>query len=390
MERFTHFILNYKTIIFLYFALSVFASTQSLLLKEKSLHTNGPKYKAYNNYLIFKQSFHHLEEKKYLYVSYPKEQGDLFKYSPTFAFFFGIFAFLPDWIGLNLWNLLNAFVFLFSIYYLPQLSIKNKSLLLLICLPDLTGSMQNSQSNALIAGLLILIFGLLEKEHYLMASFCLVFSIFIKIFGIVGLVLFLFYPKKWKSAIYIILWSIVLLLIPLVSTDVHQLKLSYYSWKFLLASDHSISYGISAMGLLNSWFHFNVNKNVILLVGMLLFCIPLIKIKEYKNILYRFLILSSVLLWIIIFNHKAESPSFIIAMAGVTLWYFVTERTALTTSLLIFAFILTSLSATDLVPKIIWDEFIKPYNLKVLPCIIIWLKISYDLIKLRTIKENLT
>ena len=45
--------------------------------------------------------------------------------------------------------------------------------------------------------------------------------------------------------------------------------------------------------------------------------------------------------------------------------------------LLIFAFILTSLSPTDLFPRFIRNEVIVPYALKVLPCIVIWLRIQY-------------
>lgn len=376
---------NYKVIILLYILLAIAASVQSLLLKERPILEGKPKYTNYNNYIIFKESFQHLKDNKDLYQAYPKEQWDLFKYSPSFAAIFSVLAYTPDWLGLTLWNVINALVLLLSIYYLPNINLKAKGFILLTCSLEFMGSVQNSQSNALIAGLIILSFGFLEKGNGFMAAFCIVFSVFIKIFGIIGLVLFLFYPKKWKSGVFIILWTIILIILPLIFVDIEYLKSAYYSWGHLLAMDHSISSGLSVMGLLNSWFSQHFSKNIILLFGITLFCIPLLRINEYKNQLFRILMLSSVLLWIVIFNHKAESPTFIIAMAGIAIWYFTSEKTYLNTALIIFAFVLTSLSATDLVPKLVWNEIIKPYNLKALPSIIIWIKVSYDLMKVKQI-----
>ena len=49
-------------------------------------------------------------------------------------------------------------------------------------------------------------------------------------------------------------------------------------------------------------------------------------------------------------------------------------------ALLIFAFILTSFSPSDLFPKYLRDEFVRPYALKALPCVMIWLKLTYELL----------
>jgi hypothetical protein len=134
------------------------------------------------------------------------------------------------------------------------------------------------------------------------------------------------------------------------------------------------------MGIIKTWFDIDINKNAIVLLGALLFLIPFIKIKNYTSYNFRHLALTSILIWIVIFNHKAESPTFIIAMVGVSLWYFISERNKTNTSLFIFAIILTSLSATDLFPSFLREEYVKPFALKALPCILIWFKIIYDMI----------
>ena len=40
----------------------------------------------------------------------------------------------------------------------------------------------------------------------------------------------------------------------------------------------------------------------------------------------------------------------------------------------------TTISPTDLFPKVVRNEFIEPFQLKVFPCILIWFKVLYDLL----------
>lgn len=366
-------------IIGIFFLISVIASVQSLLLSPKAFEDGGQLYTHYNNYLIFKQSFYHLTHQQDLYALYPDEHWDLYKYTPTFAGMFGIFAIFPDWLGLTLWNLLNAFVFLASVYYLPKLSNTQKGMVLMFSLIELLTSIQNSQSNALIAGLIIFALGLLERDKYFLAIFCLMFSVYIKFFGIVGFALFLFYPHKLRFIIYSVVWAIILFLVPFLFIDVAQYRFLIASYGNLLANDHTLSYGYSVMGWLYAWFGLEINKLFVVIVGVLLFLAPLIRLKSYSNDTFRYLVLCSILIWVVIFNHKAESPTFILAMAGAALWFVVSKPTSLNLALFIIAFIFTSLSPTDIFPSFLRDYLVKPYELKVFPCILIWVKIIYEL-----------
>ncbi|MBK8081311.1 MAG: DUF2029 domain-containing protein [Saprospiraceae bacterium] len=274
--------------------------------------------------------------------------------------------------------------FLIAVYYLPKLNNYQKGLILLIVIVELITSIQNEQSNALIAGLLILAYGFLEKNKAFWATLCIVFSVFIKLFGIVGFALFLFYPNKWKSVLYTLFWTGVLLLLPLIFVSVDQYIKLYSSFINMLKNDHDISYGYSVMGWIHSWFSAVINKNIIVLTGVLVFLIPFVRIKLYKESMFTYLLLCSILIWIVIFNHKAESPTFIIAMAGVALWFVRSEKNTLNIILFVLAFILTSLSPTDLFPEYLRDEFVHPYSLKAFPCVLIWCKIIYDMMALKS------
>jgi len=108
--------------------------------------------------------------------------------------------------------------------------------------------------------------------------------------------------------------------------------------------------------------------------------LPLIKFKNFENFGFRFLYLASILIWSVIFNHKAESPTYVIAILGVAIWYFSQRKKIENLALLVFAFIFTSLSPTDIFPKFLRDLLVIPYVLKAVPCIFIWVKLTYELL----------
>ena len=89
--------------------------------------------------------------------------------------------------------------------------------------------------------------------------------------------------------------------------------------------------------------------------------------------------LVSVLLWVVVFNHKAESPTFVIAFTGAALWYITSSRSGWETALFVAALLLTSLSPTDLFPAVVRREVIVPYALKALPCLLIWLVVVWEM-----------
>lgn len=347
---------------------------------------NDLEYTAYNNYLIFKQSFFHLIEGKDLFILYPKEHWDLYKYSPTFSLMMAPLAILPDVVGLFIWNLLNALVLFFGIKKL-QLPARFKGIefskismfIILFVGLELMTSLQNEQSNGLLAGLIILAFVFLEKEKIWLGTLCITLTFYIKIFGIVAFALFLVYPQKGKFILSSAVWMIVLGLLPAVFVGFDQLIFLYESWGRMLGEDHAASYGYSVMGWLQIWFGLEVSKNVIVLLGVALFCLPLVKFKRNLNYEFRWRLLVSILIWVVIFNHKAESPTFVIAMSGVGIWYFFSKKTKVNLALVILAFVFTSLSPTDLFPRFLRESFVIPYVMKAMFCILIWGKVIWEM-----------
>lgn len=335
-------------------------------------------YTHYNNFLIFRQSFFHLIQHKNLYITYPNEYYDLYKYTPTFALLIGPFAYLPSVIGLILWNALNAVVLFYAFRKFPFSNEKKQLFAIGFILLEAITSLQISESNCLMAGLIVLAYIVMEKKNIVLATFLIMLSVFIKPFGLVTLSLFLFYPEKWRAFRFSILWFVLLFALPLVSISPHELIDIYGSWGAMLKNDHDISYGISVMAWLHTWFGIEA-KDYALIAGIVLFILPLLRYKSFADKSFRQLFLASILIWVVIFNHKAESPAFIIAISGVAIW-FSQSSTKFNAVLVVIAFLFTILSPTDIYPKFIREHFFIPYSIKVVPCILIWIKILFELL----------
>lgn len=365
-------------VLFAYVGISVIAAAQGLLAGPKIYVPGGRPYIDYNNFRIFKFSFYHLVQGRDIYQLFPDDHWDLYKYSPGFALCFGLLSWMPDTIGLLLWNLINSLCLFAGIRLLPGIKDEKKSWILLFCLLEMLLSIQNTQSNGLMAGLTVLGFALAERRNYFLSTLCIVFSFYIKIYGALAFLFYLFYPGKGKLMGWSLFWMLFFALLPLSVVNGHQLVFLYQSWLHLLVNDRSASIGLSVMGLLESWWHLTSVKNGVTVAGILVFLLPLVRWRYYQDLHYRLLYLASALIWMVIFNHKAESPTFIIVMAGIGIWYFSQNSDPLNRVLLILSFLLISMSVSDLVPAAVRNGFIRPYGIKAVMAIVIWCKIVYE------------
>jgi hypothetical protein len=371
-----------------YLLITIIATTQGLTAGPKVYEAGGRAYIDYNNFRIFKFSFYHLIHNQDIYRLFPDDHWDLYKYSPAFALSFGLLSWMPDILGLFLWNAINALCLFAGIRLLPGLSDEKKSFILLFCLLEMLLSIQNTQSNGLMAGLIVLAFAFAERRNYLLSTLCVVFSFYIKIYGALAFVMYLFYPGKIRLFGWTLFWMAFFALVPLVAISWTQLVFLYHSWWHLLIDDRSASTGVSVMGIMVSWFGLPGAKNGVTLAGIVLFLLPLIHIRRYKELSFRFLYLASVLIWMVIFNHKAESPTYIIVMSGIGIWYWSKPSVSMTDRvLLIVSFLLITMSVSDLVPAPVRNGFIRPYGIKAVMAIVVWLRIVYQqLVENRTLK----
>lgn len=347
---------------------------------------NALVFTHYNNYLIFKSSFIHLLEGKNLYLSYPVDYWDLYKYSPVFSLFMGTMAWMPNWAGLVFWNLLNVIVLFFGI---KNFDFKSKRLLLFFwffVFLELVTSLQNSQCNILIIGLFLLAYKSFQKEQIAKAALFLSLTVFIKIFGIVLFIMFLLYPKKIKFISFSFLWFVLLALIPVFITGWDELLWQYQNWWDMLVHDKSISSAYSVKGWLELWFNVKPNNALVLGIGVVGLLLPLINYKSFKEARFRALFLANTAIWVIIFNHKAESPTYIIAVIGAYIWFVNSKRRWVEMVLISSCFLFTIVSPTDLFPSSWREGFVTPYAIKAFPCILIWIFITFNMLRLKPVQ----
>lgn len=372
---------NYRLVSMLFLLVAIIAAVKQYLIQ------------SYNNYLIFKYVFFHTVEQQSLYAFYPDNYQDQNHYGPIFSILIAPFAMLPDLVGTILWNAFNS---IFLIFAVSQLNISNlkKCLILWLSLHEFLTSSLSYQFNPSIAAIIILSLLLIEKKKDFWAAFLIIFGTYIKIYGIVGMAFFFFSKNKLKFTLSLIFWSMILFILPMLISSPGFVVQSYYEWfdRLLKKNNENIfaskMQDISIMGMIRKVFnHPNLPNLPVIAAGLLIFLLPYFKINLYKNQNFRYLLLSSVLIFTVIFSTASESPTYIIAFMGVVIWFVIKEKPSnFDYLLLIFAIILTSFSPSDLFPKSIRENIIQPYALKALPCFLIWLKINWELLILKNHK----
>jgi hypothetical protein len=345
-----------------------------------------------NNYYIYKGVFHHLVEKVNLYLPYPAEYADTNHYGPLFGYMIAPFTFIPDYIAIPLWVVFQAFVLYKALMVLP-IKATYKWIALAICLVELMTSTSSVQINPTIVGMIILSWYYVKKEQVIWATLFVMLGTFIKLYGIVGLAFWVFSKDKIKYIGYIILWSLVLFGLPMLISSPEFVIQSYADWYESivhknelnqLGSEGWLNYqDISFMGLFKRFsgiYDFSVLLFVI--PGFLLQVLPLLRFNLYSNTIFQLRYLASLLIFTVVFSTSSESPTYIIALAGVAIWFmtqdFPTKKWVWL--LLAFVIILTSLIATDLFPARIRQIFTF-YAIKALPCVVLWFVCIYQLFK---------
>lgn len=323
-----------------------------------------------NNFEVFRASSFNLMAGRDLYGANPTHH-DFFKYSPTFALLFAPFAVLPFSLGLLAWNAANAGVLWWGVTRV--LAPRPAFAVLLIVTLDLVGSMQNVQSNALSAGLMILAFGALQDRRELRAALLVALGTIIKIFPVIAGVFAIFRPYRLpRFAGYSALVAVVFVAAPLLVEPPAALMAQYRSWQAISSSD-ALMRGFSVMELWHlasgtDWANWPIQ-----LAGVLLLLAPLVRLSYWGVELFRLRFLASVLMFCVLFNHKAESPSFVVALAGIGIWFAVSERRPLEWVVLGVVFVGTVLSSSDAMPKAWQEALFEPYRLKTVPVLLVWI-----------------
>lgn len=341
----------------------------------------------HNNYLIFIYTYFHSLDHLSLFNKYP-EYGDMNHYGPLFALIIAPFAMIPEYIGMFLWELLNSLFLYYAIKTLP-IEVKKINAVYWIIAHELLTALFACQINPSITAIIILSYTLINKKENFWAACLILLGTFIKLYGIVGLAFFFFVKEKPKFIAYCIFWSIIFFVLPMIFFTPEYIIGQYKEWYISLSNKQIenatlVSWqDVSVMGIVR---RVTQNPNIpnlpFLIPGIIIFCLPYLRIKQFKSETFRLMYLASTLIFTVIFSNSSESPTYIIAFAGVAIWFVIQEKPMrpIVIALFIFAILLTTLGPSDLYPRYIRVNYIMHYSLKALPCLFIWLFISYQMI----------
>jgi len=372
-----------------YLLVALFATNRNYFLPPSSMDNVECNVTQYNNFVIFKNSFFHLIHHVDLYQSFPKEQYDLFKYTPTFSLLFGVLAVLPNYLGLLIWNLLNVFLPLWGIHKIFGLKAKYKTVFSFLLLPELFTTVLNSQSNGIILGLLLIAFSAIQQNKTPKAVLLILFTAFIKLFGAFFFAIFLLYPKQLKSAVKSgFLYGLTLFFLPMLVVNYDFLIKLYESYLQLLKNDGTQFVKLSVIGWINQWFNFYPSKNLVLLIGFIIQMIPLLICRAWQN-QSKLIYAMTLLIWMVIFNHMAESATFIIAVGAIFVAFATFEKIPLYYILLIVLMLFTTeLGPSDIYPKYMRVWIVETAQLKVFPCILVWVMLLLDVFRLNKFQSK--
>ena len=254
-------------------------------------------------------------------------------------------------------------------------------------------SIHNVQFNPMLCGWIVLSYVLTEKKQVFWATFFIAAGLYVKLYGVVGLAFFWFTDQKWKFTLSFIFWMLVLFCLPMLISSPSFIIQSYEDWfdalveKNALNVDISVISGmqdISLMGMIRRIFQIDTLPNYYITVpGAVLYALPFFRFSQFKHSYFKLSYLAFALIGVVIFSSSAESPTYVIAVAGISIWYVIQDSltSPLSLVLLILTFLFTILSPTDLVPRVLKDDFIIRYSLKAFPCFLVWCVLIFQLLR---------
>lgn len=365
------FFSDYRTLLGLWLLLPVIATLLKL--------------SKHNNFLIFRYVYWHTIEQLPLYVAYD-EYWDTNHYGPFFSLVIAPFAMLPVRWGLFFWLIVLSLSLYYAIRKLPFPE-RKRIFLYWFCAHELLTALFMSQFNIAIAAIIVATFYCIEKEKDIWAACFIMLGTFVKLYGIVGLAFFFFSKHKVKFLLALLGWALVMFVAPMAISSPDYIISQYVGWWDSLSAKNaenifSGGQNISLLGMVRKISGCASYSDLwLILGGLIIFGLPYLRIAQYKYKAFRYALLASVLLFVVLFSTGSESSTYIIAFVGVGIWYWSVpwKRSKWDIALMVFAFILTSFSPSDLFPAYLRKEFVQPYALKALPCAIIWFKLSYEM-----------
>ncbi|RYZ36352.1 MAG: DUF2029 domain-containing protein [Sphingobacteriales bacterium] len=332
MQKLKSFLFNYRTLFFIYVAITIIAAIQLISIDQN------------NNFYIFRASSQHLLKGLPLYTTYPAEYFDYFYYNPVFAVLFMPFSFIPLYPSLVLWLFTISLGVFFIFKKLPLPGDRAKAFMLLIVF-DLHNNLNHTQTNPFVLAFMLMVWVLMEKEKFFWAAMFGVLCFLIKGYGGIICLVCLFYKGWYKMIFYGLFWLLAFNSLLLLFMTPGRMVEYYREWLEV----------ISGGGILESYSIYGVLKNLhlaipekFILMGAVAILALFLGMQALTKVRNKAHIVAFLLIWVIAFNRAAESATYIIAMGGCILWYLSRPANRLSTILFWVTILVASIIPTHI------------------------------------------
>ncbi len=249
------------------------------------------------------------------------EHGRYFLYTPVFSVLFAPIAFLPKWLGPFVWNLTNYTLFSLSVFTLPKQYDAYKLKIFLFLLLILEQSIFPFQFNIVVAYCFLFAFTLLERGKAFWAVLLIMISATTKVYGIVELLLLFCYQKPFRNLCYATLLGMLLLILPVLKTGFDGLLPCYENWWNMLSQHQSNAFYVSLLYAYPLRYVLDYYRIVQLITFGVVVMLFFLQYRRWSDFKFRATILGVLMGWIIVFGDSSETHTYLIALAGYMLWY---------------------------------------------------------------------
>ena len=289
---------------------------------------------------------------------------------------------LPNWLGPFVWNLGNYSLFALSIFTLPKRYDAYKVKIFLFLLLVLEQSVFPFQYNIVVAYIFLFSFSLLERGKGFWAVLLIMISATTKVYGIVELLILFCYPKPFRRLGLAALIGILLLLSPAIKVGIDGLIPCYMNWWNMLSQHQSSDTFASLLYAYPLRYILDQYRIVQIVTIGLIIAFFFVKSNRWHEFEFRATTLGVLMGWIIVFGDSSEVHTYLIALSGYMLWYYLQEHHTVLDKVLFWALIVFfGIIPTDvLVPSRVHNFLNGTLYINVYLYTIVWCKMVWSMI----------
>lgn len=336
----------------------------------------------YMNYLVYTDSTLDFWKGINPYTQhFVDEHGRYFLYTPVFSVLFAPIAFLPKWLGPFVWNLTNYTLFSLSVFTLPKQYDEYKLKIFLFLLLILEQSIFPFQFNIVVAYCFLFAFTLLERGKAFWAVLLIMISATTKVYGIVELLLLFCYQKPFRNLCYATLLGMLLLILPVLKTGFDGLLPCYENWWNMLSQHQSDAFYVSLLYAYPLHYVLDYYRIIQLITIGVVVMLFFLQYRRWADFKFRATILGVLMGWIIVFGDSSETHTYLIALAGYMLWYWLQATHTLFDKVLFWAlFVFFGIIPVDVfVPASVHQFLDNTLYINVYLYALVWCKMTLSL-----------